>query len=211
MYFSSLFVFVTALRKRPNLPYMRYFHVYALASALQTTIFVFLLHKTILGFNIDNYFLKITIVCFLVVEIIVVYHFFYHNPVLSKITKLILPFALLSFFILLWQIVYPNIRRKVLISDTYFAEALFILFPCFSYFFQLLKIPPTLSLTNEPSFWVTAGLMIYFLLSLPMFFIPKYFETPNLYEISSTSTYIGYTIIFLFLSRAYLCNPKTTT
>lgn len=210
MFLTSLLTLIVAAKNRHQPPYMRHLYLYLAASAIQTSIFIFFVERTYFGFYISPSFLNKTIVWFLVGEPMAVYYFFYKNPIVSKAVKVILPLALVSFYLIIWRILHPELRQKVSINETYFAEALYILLPCFSYFIQLFKTPPILELTNEPSFWVTSGLTLFFLLSLPMFYISKHFETENLFVISNASIYIGYTIVFLFILRAYICKRKVT-
>jgi hypothetical protein len=210
MFSTSLITLIVAAKNRQQPPYMTHLSLYLAASAVQTSIFIFFVERTYFGFYISPSFLKKTIVWFLVAETMAVYYFFYKNPIVSKAVRIILPCALVSFYVIIWRMLHPALNQKVSINDTYFVEALYILLPCFSYFIQLFKTPPILQLTNEPSFWVTSGLTIFFLLSLPMFYISKHFETDNLSVISNSSIYFGYTLVFLFILRAYLCKPKVT-
>jgi hypothetical protein len=53
--------------------------------------------------------------------------------------------------------------------------------------------------------------LIFFTLTLPFFFMLKYFSSNAMVAAVDMINYFGYLIVFLFLIRAYLCKPKITT
>jgi multisubunit Na+/H+ antiporter MnhG subunit len=95
----------------------------------------------------------------------------------------------------------------------YIIQAFCVLFPALLYFFELFKWPQTVNLWEAPSFWIATGIIVYFAGTLPLFVMQdfifgknKFIKEPTLYLIN----FIAYSIMFLFIAKAYLC-PKRDT
>ncbi len=81
-----------------------------------------------------------------------------------------------------------------------------LLVAIFSYFIQLFTKPPTLILIQSPSFWISSGLFIYILVSLPMllFSVHSFLER-DLYYLVFVFHYTALALLLLILSKALLC------
>ena len=207
MYIMSFVTFIIGIKFKNRHVILSHLFIYPFASFLQIT---FSGLFDLLGFNISSKNSGISIHIFIIIEIICIYIFFMKTNIITGLAKKILPFFLVGFFLLyltLW------IRNEDLIKKSgriYFWESCFILLPCFIYLYQLFVKPPTLNLLNEPSFWFTAGILIYLTLSLPTFLMIDYFQNKSIYDLVNLLNFIGYCIIFSFLIKAYLCKPPKT-
>lgn len=185
--------------------------IYSFSSFFQVFFFVFFQDREILGIWFSQQFTHWSVAGFLIIEITCIYYFFFKTEIISIKTKKILAPALTTFFLLFVYSLYNTEITYLTISNTFFLESIFILYPCFSYIYQLFKVAPTLNLLAEPAFWFTSGLIIFFVLSLPAFFMSKFFTTYQQQNVFILTNYIGYIIVFTFLSIAFVCKPKALT
>ena len=149
---------------------------------------------------------------FILIEFLILYNFF--NSViiinsLKKYIRLIFP-ILLVYISIMW--IFTNTFREHPIR-LFLLESLCILSFCFIYLFQLFKLPPKVNLLNDAAFWITIGCLFYFSCTIPLFLIdsvlssfPRYHNYYSFYSIN----YLAYSILFLFISKAFLCNPDKT-
>lgn len=208
MYLLSLITFLIGIKSRKKHTEISHLYIYSLASFLQTTSTLFVNPNRYFGNDVCIMINKLAINFFVVIEFFCIYLFFYKSKVVNGIAKKSLHFILLIFLIT-YFLRLINVKDFVYsITDFYFFDSCMILVPCYIFIFKLFTNPPTLSLLNEPSFWFNAGILIFFTLTLPFFFIIKNLINyqGDLY-ISIVMT-LGYCLVFAFLIRAYLCNPK---
>jgi hypothetical protein len=100
--------------------------------------------------------------------------------------------------VIIWYSI-PSFYKAISIATT--IESLSIIPFCFYYFFQLLNNPPFLKLTEEPSFWITTGILFLFICITPYYLAVDYFKKiPEMQAID----YFGYDLIVLFLAKASL-------
>lgn len=144
---------------------------------------------------------------FIIIEFICIYIFFFKTKLMGEIVKKIL--LILSFcFFILYIILFINIKDLIKHDEKiYILQSFLVLVPCFIYIYNLFAQPPTLNLLNEPSFWFNSGILIYLTLTLPIFIVTNYITLNPLFYILNISNYLGYSIVFSFLIKAYLCNP----
>lgn len=200
----ALLSFCVGLKFRKRHRELSHLYIYALASACQSIIYIFLsASKKTIPINISIHI-------FLIIELSCIFFFFYKTDILTKIVKIYLLFMfLLCIFFYVYFIFNSNLLNRNVIN-IYYKESLIVLIPCFIYLFQLFLKPPILNLLEEPSFWFNAGLLIYFVLTFPIFLMVNYFIKTSMSLLLGIVNYIGYILIFSFLIKAYLCKPKTT-
>src|SRR5215204_1550762 len=143
---------------------------------------------------------------FIFFEFIIIFSFFDKVIILKKFKLYIrIIFVLHIVFILLMWTFTEAFHKHV--YKTYLADSLCILSFCFLYFFQLFKLPPESNLLNSPSFWVTLGCLFYFSCTIPLFFADSILiALPHYYTLYSIN-FLAYTVLFLSISKAFLCNP----
>jgi len=146
---------------------------------------------------------------FILLEFLIVYDFFKKIIILNNLKKYIqIIFAFyIIYLLLMWLFTNSFYEHPI---KVYLLESLCILFFCFIYLIQIFKLPPRLNLINDPPFWITIGCLFYFSCTIPLFFaqstLKVFPQHGSLYSIN----FLAYTILFLFISKAFLCNPVPT-
>lgn len=205
---SSLAVLLVGYRNRDKFTALKFFYLYPLASVIQMVISYVLI---ILNANFDflTKIARATETIFLIVEFLIINDFFRQvikSPKLRQLLKanILLYFAAIILF-----------RIDLLFSlpvHFFIVQACFVLIPTFAYFFEMFKKPVTFNLLTDSSLWVSVGVIFYFSCTLPIFLLNGYIldewyvDERNLYSIN----FICYGILFLFITKAYLC-PKRST
>jgi hypothetical protein len=92
-------------------------------------------------------------------------------------------------------------------------EFLLILIACLYFFYEQFTKQESVSLTGKSSFWIVTGVFFYVLVSLPFFLIgPKLYSYSHFgYFLMSSIHYISLGFLFIFLSKAFLCNRVQMT
>jgi len=92
-------------------------------------------------------------------------------------------------------------------------EFLTFLIAILSYFIELFTKPPTQNLTKSPAFWISSGLFIYILASLPLLIFSEYIwvESKKSYFLLFSFHYASLTLLFLTIAKAFLCRKPITT
>jgi len=208
-FFSIFCCFLTSLIgliKINNLKQFKFLLFYPLISGIQISISVY--------FDFVNYnpvtINKIntsSINLFLLLEFAIIYRF-YNLLFPSSIANRIIKFTTLiySFAIILYWILEKSIFALEL--NLFITHSAIILTPAFFYIIQLLKMSNAIQLSNNPSFWVTIGIIFYFGCTTPLFLMKDFIfdkegsiEEDGLYAIN----FICYSIMFMFISKGYLC------
>lgn len=204
----SILCCYTSLKYRTKYLELNHLFLYSLASLSQTilTKALAVLSGTISTQRV-NIYTNISIHIFILIEFSSIYFFFYKNNVFTKLVKKTLSLiciVFISFYIVTLNSTFfsPNM------GHLYYTESLVILIPCFIYLYQLFLKPPTLDLLQEPAFWFTSGILIYFVLTLPLFLIIDNLQQKHLGYLVNTINCFGYIIIFSFLIKAFRCKPK---
>lgn len=97
------------------------------------------------------------------------------------------------------------------ISYFFAIHSLFILALGVTWVCFMFSDKPTANLPNNPALWVTAGAFVYFLSTIPLFLAAKFVFDPQGIIIEAgiySINYICYTILFILLTRAFLCRHK---
>lgn len=148
-----------------------------------------------------------TIFIFLATEfytlLLVFYKSIYSNP-LRIFLKIL--FVIYTFYLSLTLI--KNIEPQ---ETFYLTQAVFVIIPAIIYIINIFQSDPKENLLNEPQFWITIGVLLYFLSTIPLYLAKKFIFSsdgdviePTVYSINL----ICYSIFFLFIIRAYLCKQK---
>jgi hypothetical protein len=198
---------VVGIRYRTKHPIIKNFAYYGWASFMQI-----ILYSVLYSYNIENKALykKISINVFILIEFIVVYQFLIQAIRYSKIkTFMLLLLPLFIIYIILLHVKDTSFE----LTEVYILEAILIIVPCCIYFFQLFESSRIEDLKNTPEFWVNAGLLFYFGLTLPLFAFDNWLrehrilKSTGLYAIN----YISYSVLYMLIIKGYLCNAKKST
>ncbi len=165
--------------------------------------------------------------------LIIFYGSFYDDrPVWNSITNLggvtDVFFIYYYIFSILW---FPNLRKQLLICfflflavlvylwfgpmhtfhmfwvTLYGIENLFIVVPCFMYFYQIFQSDDLVDLRKNPHFFVVCGLIFFYGTTFPFYisFNTLYSVTPGLLKAYSVINALLTTIFYITLIKAYLC------
>lgn len=206
----SFLAFFIGLKYKKVHKELDHLFIYSISSFLQSVFYKFLYLFKFSNKYAEFIALNISIYTFLIIELFCLYFFFYkirfYNKTVKKNLLYIFVFCMLSYIALS---IRSNFFLKY-VEYIYYIQSLIILIPCFLYVYQLFIQPPILNLVNEASFWFISGIFIYFILTLPFFFMIHYFRNNGMWQIIGFINMLGYCLIFLFLIRAYLCKPQIT-
>jgi len=205
----SAFCFYVGVKNRKKHRELNHLFIYTIASLLQTVLIksIDIISKAHSMPNRAMYS-KISIPVFILTEFVCIYFFFYKVSFFNnRIKKVLLASSIL--FLAFYVTSFRNVFYISHMSYLYNFESAIILLPCFVYLYQLFLNPPVLDLLQEPSFWFTSGVLIYFVLTLPLFIIVDNLNDHYYIAVVNMINSIGYMIIFSFLIKAYRCRPNT--
>ncbi len=209
LFITAIISFYNGIKYRKKHEQLKYLYLYPLSSFLQIAIFYstayFSIPKHLLIF-----FVKLSIHCFIIIETASIFFFFWKINILTK--KIKVKLLILYILSILTYIYYLTTSTFFFFHATYafYFQSILVLIPCFIYVYQLFLSPPILNLLEEPSFWFTSGLLVYYTLTLPQYFMLHYFYKNPMSQLTDLVSVNGYITIFLFLIKGYKCNPKIT-
>ena len=204
MAFCALLTSIVGFFLRKRHRSLKYMFLYPLASFLQIISFYFnFFHYKSNSMTAQN----ISILLFILVELFCILYFYLlvlKKQRLKKVTILI-TVAYCSY-----AIYYASNNGVFFESSPQFflLQSFIILLFAIFHLIDLFRDIPKSRLIDEPSFWVTIGVLQYFLCTIPMYAMIEFIfnkdgfvKEPYLYSIN----YIGYSVFFLLIIRAYLC------
>ena len=204
MFLCSLFASVLGFVHRKKHEGLRYMFLYPFASVLQMLSVYFSFYILNMKSSLVTY---ISISLFLLIEMICFYFYFsvlIKNNLLLKGIRIV-PVIYLSVLVFKWR---EYGFEYILHNPLYFTQSLMILALAALYLFFLFNTKPKPNLLNEPSFWITIGALLYFLCTVPIYISNKYiFNEEGLIVDTGlfSINYVCYSLLFLLLTRAYLC------
>ena len=125
----------------------------------------------------------------------------------SVVVKKYLSISCLLFSISAVLIWYYNTSFTKAFSIETTIESISLIPFCLYYFFELLSNPPLLKLTNEPSFWITTGILFLFICITPYYLLFDYFKNITQMQLID---FFGYDLLVLFLAKASFIKSKST-
>ena len=210
MLFSIICCLVTitiGYKSRYKFPELKFLYLYPLASFIQLII-AFCLDAT--GSDIRSIFERISTNIFLLIEFVLIFNFFWKILKL-RLTKNIMT-VIAGFYFITLSIFWGLLKGILTFPTNFFLiQAFCIIILGYSYFYELFKTPLASNLLNEPPFWVVIGLVSYFECTLPLFFMKDFIidkmgiiRELDLYAIN----FFCYGIMFMLITKAYLCKPR---
>jgi hypothetical protein len=207
----SLVATVTGYNHKNKFSELKLFYLYPFATFIQ---FFLIAAFTYLdaGQKILDYISIDGAKFFILIEFSMIYYFFWQVLISIFIKRLLLAITFLYIISTFYSSFTENYFFALPIS-LYNIQAICILIPSLVHLFELFKILPTRNLFDNPSFWITIGIVFYFYCTLPLFLMldfafnkNAYFTNLNIYSIN----FICYGILYLLTIKAYLC-PKRDT
>jgi hypothetical protein len=177
--------------------------IYPFSSLLQCGIF----YMWVLYDKEENWWVgRTSVSLFILIEFLIFLKYFNTIILIASLKRKIkiIAFIFMLYLVSMWLFTDSFYKNA---SNLFLPESLCILCFCFMYFFQIFKLPPELYLLNSPSFWVTTGCLFYFSCTIPLFFSYQLLDIWSDYYTLSSINYLAYSILFLFISKAFLCNP----
>lgn len=145
---------------------------------------------------------------------------FFFQIIESKKTKktffLLLSAFFISIIVFFATVLDANTGRteiaKVSIAVNILEFSIFLV-AILSYFNELFTKPPTQDLANSPAFWISSGLFIYILISLPMLLFSEYIMMANrsLYYLLFSLHFLSLALLLFTICKAFLCREPLTT
>ena len=153
------------------------------------------------------------------IELLVFYYFF-SNIIKTNFARLLmkLSFIVFLFFITIFFIKITDqdfSRNQILRFSTLIGsiKLFLLLIPIFTYFFEIFQNDPTKDIFHSPSLWITTGLFLYCLATLPFLLISdSLLKLDNsLYLLMFSIHFLSLSFLFLTIIKAFICkNPIIT-
>jgi hypothetical protein len=154
--------------------------------------------------------------CFLS-EFLAYYYFFLQTLQNNKIKRFLkisrVVFIMLVILHLSNAFVF-NIRPSKTMYYLGAIEYLFLIIPCFTYYYELFTIRSLKNLFQRPSFWITSGIFFISFLSIPYYTITSYlaYSESQYFNFLNVALFIlPLSLTFLFLSKAFTLKTELTT
>jgi hypothetical protein len=200
----SIVTIVIGFVNRSKFKYLRLLPIYALTSAVQITV-------CLAAFEISFFvpLVNSSIIIFVVVESVIFFNLLSHL-IKSKILKTSMK-LILVFFTLFSAFIWTKFRFEDCLPICFnIINSTCLIIPCLFYFYELFKVPPSISLSDQPAFWITIGFSFMTICSIPFYLLENYFyyDLPNFYDQICTLNYVFYCLIFMLICKAFLCRPE---
>lgn len=191
---------IVSVTYRGKFAALKFMPVYFSASVVQT---LCIYYSTVSdeGKKLERVFASL----FILIEFLVLYSFF-HKVIVMKNLRQIQTFIFLFFGL---YVVFACIFTNALFLNPdklYLPQSVAILVFCLLYFLQIFSLPPKYVLPSDPAFWVATGCLFYFACTIPLFFVEVFDLIPYYHSIYSIN-YLSYSVFFVLITKAFLCNP----
>ena len=149
-----------------------------------------------------------------------VFYYFFLNIIKSNFIQLTmkLSFVVFLFFVILFFIKINDqnfTKNEVLRLSTLIGSIKFfmMLLPIFTYFFELVGSDPIKDILDSPSLWITSGLFLYCLVTLPFLLISDSLGKSNrsLYLLMFSIHYLSLSFLLLIIIKAFACRRPLIT
>jgi hypothetical protein len=149
-----------------------------------------------------------------------VFYYFFLQIINSNVVRLVMKFSFITFLILvilfLVKITDQNFNKNQVIQfSTLIGSIKFFLFliPIFTYFFELFINDPVKDIFHGPSLWITSGLFLYCLATLPFLLISDslHKSDKSLYFLMFSIHFLSLSFLFLTIIKAFVCRRPITT
>lgn len=150
---------------------------------------------------------------------VVIFYRFYSIVIMSRPIKYIMGIGLVPLFVLIiiffFKALNLNSSKAEITNSSILVnivEFFLIIIPCLTYFYEIFKKDVNQIKIESSTFWVTAGIFIYCISTLPFLIISENLLLYNkgLYFLMFTVHYLSLCFLFLSLSRAFQCKTSTT-
>jgi hypothetical protein len=135
---------------------------------------------------------------------------FVQPKILIAIALLQLLFLSLSIFLLISDVSLFHTIQVNTLQNLYVYQSILLLIPCSLYFTKIFLRMPRIVLQETPAFWITSGLSLFIVCTLPLSLILNYLEQtdPWTYSMLYSIFNIFYCFLFVIITRAFFCSPS---
>jgi len=127
---------------------------------------------------------------------------------------LALIFLVLSCYYFFWLLQSKASNTKIIKFSMQLnaLEMLFLLIACLTYYFHLFKERPLIDLFKKPSFLITVSLLFYCIIIIPFFVIGESLRksNPSVYNLLSFVHFMTFSLVYLSITKAFLCKAQLT-
>jgi hypothetical protein len=212
----NMLFLIVALRKRPTEKVYTIFIIYGALFLVENIagICLSLFDKMLIkNSSFTTTVSAYSVLCFVLIEFIVFYSFFFYQfnnkRIQNKIAVTGKIYAAAAVLLTLYASIFPfALTIKNLTAYIYVTSSILILIPAFYFFYTLFIEPPVKNLLQEPSFWITTGIAFLHSLNIPLFLIENYFLKKFItvwYSMYSIN-YIAYCFLFILLIISLVCD-----
>lgn len=225
-YYTEIIVFLTSffllsiiIRYFSKKKFANLFLTYALGCILLFAGLSFKLIFIPMNDRLSTVIIECANTIFAIIELGVFLTFFFQIIYSQTAKKLLLLFSIgfivsvIFFFATALDIGNNNTEiRKASLTVNILEFSIFLVAILF-YYIELFTKPPTLDLARSPAFWISSGLFIYILASLPFLLIAEYLWVQNkqLFYLIFSLHYLSLSLLLLTISKAFLCEQPLTT
>lgn len=146
-----------------------------------------------------------------------IFYYYYSKIIKSKLVNRAMKFSSILFFIIVIIFFiklndtkfekFEILQFSALISTI---EFFLLLFPVFTYLFELFNTESVKEIKQSPSLWINSGLFVYILITLPFLIISESIPKP-LYFFMYSLHFVSLSILLLTIAKAFLCRKPITT
>ena len=125
----------------------------------------------------------------------------------SKRMKIIIRISILLYFLSATINILFIQKITSFHTVTYSIGCLLIVFFCIYYFLELFRLPKSISLINNPAFWICSGLLFFYCCGFPLYGFINYLENISILLIRNFDRIFTILNIFLYslFTIAFLC------
>ena len=183
---------------------LRLMFIYPFSSFLQFIIYFLIYYLQ----HIEPFiFLFTSTKVFLIIEFLCILIFYLSVLTKKKLRRITLGISILYSLFIAYHFIYKGISNEIPIQFYFFQSFIILFFPVI-HLIDLFSDKPKPKLSDEPSFWITIGVLLYFLCVIPLYIGGRFVfgeksitNEQGIYSIN----FICYSIFFLLITRAFLC------
>jgi hypothetical protein len=194
---TIIFLVTKKILSKSVRPYLRLVQLYLLLIVVQLSFGNYIIFGALSDAR-KKYLVNLSAFAFTVLEYLIfsiLLSRFIKLPIIKNYLRLsCIPFVVLG--IISWHFMHSSTNALSFITA---AESILLMPFCLYYFYELLNIPPFSKITEEPSFWITTGILFLFICITPYYFAFEYFRNKN--EVQMID-FFGYDLMVLFLAKA---------
>jgi hypothetical protein len=206
--FSAIAFLLLLIRTKANIPLRPLFLIYAIISITQSIYTIITESYNPLNLRSTQIYENLVNI-FSIVEIILFTIFYYSTLTKTyfKVSVIVLSFGLTLWISYIWIVLkgFNCVVREITVI-----QSLIIIIYSLLYFYEILRSQEVLKLKYNSTFWMATGFFLLSSFLFPLFlFLDQILKIlPNVFYGIYSVNNIAYSILFICLIKATLCQPK---